>query len=256
MIEVANGQSGDLLYQATGPYYDKIYSFKDYGAEAQQIAAIIGQHLRSGGNRLLDVACGTGYHLQFLKGHFQVEGLDLSAALLEAARQRNPEVTFHQGDMVDFDLGRAFEVVTCLFSSIGYVRTLDNLARAITCMARHLVPGGLLIIEPWFTPHTWRSGTVHALLVDEPALKIARVNTSFAKGQLSYFDLHYLVGTPEGTRHVVEHHELGLFETEEMRGALAGAGLEVTYDAEGLTGRGLFVGVRPLNLQDDQAERA
>lgn len=232
------------MFSKTARYYDKIYAFKDYQAEVDRLAAIIRQHLRSGGRRLLDVACGTGHHIEYLKAHFYTEGLDISPELLAIARQRHPNVSFHQADMTDFDLGQPFDIVTCLFSSIGYVKTLDNLIRAVTCMAHHVVPGGVLIIEPWFTPDTWRPGTVHAAFIDEPDLKIARINTSFADGRLSFFDFHYLIGTPEGTEHLVEHHELGLFETDEMRAVLAGAGLEVTYDAEGLTGRGLFVGQR------------
>jgi hypothetical protein len=144
--------------------------------------------------------------------------------------------------MTDFDLGCTFDVVTCLFSSIGYVKTLENLRLAIRCMASHLSPGGTLVIEPWFTPEDWRPGTVHALLIDEPELKIARVSTSFVKGRLSYFDLHYLIGTPEGTEHLVERHELGLFSVAEMQDALTDAGLGVTYYADGLTGRGLYLG--------------
>jgi hypothetical protein len=109
-------------------------------------------------------------------------------------------------------------------------------------MARHLVDGGLLVVEPWFTPDDWHTPSVHAAFIDEPDLKIARVNTSFVDGRLSYFDLHYLIGTPEGTEHFVERHELGLFEIDEVKAAFAAAGLEVAYDAEGLIGRGLFVG--------------
>jgi hypothetical protein len=146
--------------------------------------------------------------------------------------------------MMAFDLADEFDVVTCLFSSIGYVRTQQNLTRAVACMTRHVVRGGVLIIEPWFTPDTWYTPSVHASLVDEPDLKIARVNTSFVEGRLSYFDLHYLIGTLEGTEHFVERHELGLFETAEVRSVLVEAGLDVTYDAEGLTGRGLFIGRR------------
>jgi hypothetical protein len=109
-------------------------------------------------------------------------------------------------------------------------------------MAHHLKPGGLLIIEPWFTPGDWRSGTPHAMLIDEPQLKIARLNTSFSKGRLSYFDFHYLIATPEGTEHVVERHELGLFTRTEMHAAFEQASLRASYDAEGLTGRGLWIG--------------
>lgn len=232
------------MFSKTARYYDKIYSFKDYQAEVQRLVAIIDENLRSGGNRLLDVACGTGHHIEYLKEHFDVEGLDINQELLDFARQRNLGIPFHQEDMIVFDLGRQFDVVTCLFSSIGYVKTLDNVRRAVTCMARHLVTGGLLIVEPWFTPDAWHVPSVHAAFIDEPDLKIARVNTSFVDGRLSYFDLHYLIGTLEGTEHFVERHELGLFEMDEMQAALANAGLEVTYDAEGLIGRGLYVGRR------------
>lgn len=236
---------GDIMFSQTGRYYDKIYDFKDYQAEAQHLNDIINENLRSGGERLLDVACGTGLHIEYLSKKFNVEGLDLSPELLEIARQRNPDILFHCADMMDFDLGCRFDVVTCLFSSIGYVKTLDSLVRAIGCMTNQLVPGGILLVEPWFTPNAWHAGTVHAVLIDEPELKIARVSTSMLKDRISYFDLHYLIGTPEGTEHYIEHHELGLFEIEEFRAALEGQNLEVTYDDEGLMGRGLWIGLWP-----------
>ena len=59
---------------------------------------------------------------------------------------------------------------------------------------------------------------------------------------MSVFDLHNLVGTPEKAEHLVEHHELGLFEVEEMAAVMEEAGLAVEYDADGLTGRGLYIG--------------
>lgn len=232
------------MFIKSAPYYDKIYSWKDYRKETQLLIAIIRKNPRSPSNRLLDVACGTGHHLLYLREHFAVEGIDISSELLEIARTQNSEVPFHLADMIDFDLNRRFDVVTCLFSSIGYVKTLENLSRAINAMARHVMPGGLLIIEPWFTPGNWHPGKVHATFIDEPDLKIARISTSFVDGRLSYFDLHYLIGTPQGTEHFVERHEMGLFETEEIHRILSDAGFVVTYDPEGLTGRGLFIGQR------------
>jgi SAM-dependent methyltransferase len=236
------------MFSKTARYYDKFYAFKDYAGEAERLLAIIddllrsGDNLRPGGRQLLDVACGTGHHIDHLKTRFEVEGLDLEPELLDMARQRNPGIIFHQGDMLDFSLGCVFDIVTCLFSSIGYVKTVDNLNRAICSMAAHLKPGGLLIVEPWFTPDVWHSGKPHGVFIDEPGLKLARLSTSFAEGRLSYFDFHYLIATPEGTEHLVERHELGLFERKEMETAFRKAGLETNYDAEGLTGRGLWIG--------------
>jgi SAM-dependent methyltransferase len=229
------------MFTKTAKYYDLIYYGKDYPGEVNKLLELIREHEPAPGDRLLDVACGTGHHIQYLKEHFTVEGLDLNPELLNLARQRNPEIPFHEGNMIDFNLEQKFDIITCLFSSIGYVKTIDNLNRTIANVGSHLNPGGLLLIEPWFTPDQWTPDTVHALFIDEPELKIARVNTSFAQGRLSYFDLHYLIGTPEKTEYFVETHELGLFEREEMEAAFTHAGLQVTYNEEGLIGRGLYL---------------
>jgi len=232
------------VFSKSAQYYDAIYSFKDYEAETAVITEIIAREKRSSGNRLLDVACGTGLHLEYLDRRFDVEGLDLDEEMLVYAGQRLPGKVFHHGDMSSFDLGSAYDVVICLFSSIGYVKTTAKLQNAISCMAHHLVPGGVLILEPWFTPDHWYPGSAHAKFIDEPELKIARVNTSYVDGRLSYFDMHYLIGTPEGTEHFVERHELGLFTIDEMKDAFAKAELQVTYEDGGLMGRGLYVGRR------------
>jgi SAM-dependent methyltransferase len=229
------------MFTETARYYDRIYAYKNYGGEVEKILSIVEGELHIAGRRLLDVACGTGLHLERLRAHFEAEGLDLSPELLEIARERNPGLRFHEADMRTFALDARYEVVTCLFSSIGYMTTPDDLHGAIARMADHLVPDGLLIVEPWLTPEMWEPNTVHALFIDEPELKIARINTSLTEGHVSIFDLHHLIGTPEGTEHVVEHHELGLYTVDEMTEAFTAAGLGVRYDPGGLTGRGLYV---------------
>ena len=116
-------------YSKLAKIYDALYSFKNYEAEAKRLHEIISEKKTSPGNALLDVACGTGTHLSFLKKYYAVEGTDLTPEMLEVARARNPEITFHQGEMRSFDLGRRFDVVTCLFSSIGYMKIAARSAR-------------------------------------------------------------------------------------------------------------------------------
>lgn len=233
------------MFHKTARFYDLIYNWKDYKAKSQMLIKIIHENLISGGKNLLDVACGTGQHIEHLKERFTVEGLDIDPELIGIARERNHELIFHQENMTIFKLQKKFDIITCLFSSIGYVKSLENLNKTISCMRQHLVPGGLLIIEPWFTPGEWHTNTVHALFIDEPDLKIARINTSMVDGRISILDLHYLIGTPEGTDHLVERHELGLFEIEETLDAFKSAGLEATYNKEGLMGRGLYIARLP-----------
>ena len=234
------------MFSLSAAYYDRFYQAKDYAGESRQLLELIQQHLGLNRGKLLDVACGTGRHSEYLKASFDIQGVDISEELLALARQRNPELRFSRGDMLDFDLGKQFDVVTCLFSAIGYVKTLSNLQRAVGCMARHVRQGGGLFIEPWFTPENWHAGSVHALCVEEPELKLVRMNTSQVDGKVSIVDFHYLVGTPQGVEHFTELHELGLFTREEMEQAFRQAGLEVFYDESGLTGRGLYIGM-PVN---------
>ncbi len=44
--------------------------------------------------------------------------------------------------MESFDLAKEFDVITCLFRAIGYVRTLPALEATLRNFARHLRPGG------------------------------------------------------------------------------------------------------------------
>lgn len=232
------------MFAYSAPFYDAIYSFKDYAGEAGQVHALIGQHCRSGGRALLDVACGTGKHLVYLREWYQAEGLEMDEGMLRIARQRLPEMPLHQGSMVDFQLGRRFDAITCLFSAIGYVRTEANLRQAIGAMAAHLRPGGVLVVEPWHRPERWEVGKLVSLVTDQPDLKITRMAISGREGDIAVLVFHYLVGTPQTIDYFSERHELGLFTHQQYLYAFQAAALETSFDPEGLTGRGLYIGRR------------
>ena len=165
-------------YERQAAYYDAIYEAqgKDYRKEANQIHEVIDKHKKSEGNELLDVGCGTGGHFPFLREWYSIEGLDIDPRMLQVARQRFSDITFHQGDMVNFDLGKQFDVVTCLFSAIGYAMTVPNLQSAIKSFEHHTKPGGIVVVEPWFSPEQWKVGRPSAVFVDKPDMKLARIS--------------------------------------------------------------------------------
>lgn len=230
------------IFTKSARFYDALYHFKDYAAAADQLHKLIQQGCPNA-TTLLDVACGTGKHLEHLRAYYQVEGLDLNAKFLEIARQRCPRVVFHEANMVDFNLDRSFDVVTCLFTSISYVRTIDKVEKAISSMARHLKPGGMLFVEPWLSPENYWMGTLKVNLVDEPELKIAWMYVNELEGSISVFNIHYLVGTPQGVDHFVERAEMGLFTHAEYLEAFRKCGLDVRHDPKGLFGYGMYIGV-------------
>ncbi len=235
------------MFTRSANYYDIIYDAagKDYGREAKRVCALVRQHKKSVGNTLLDVACGTGRHISYLKSSFEVEGLDRDLNLIAIARRRNPGVRFHHGNMLTFNLHKQFDVVTCLFSAIGYMKTVQKLRQAIKNMARHLKPGGVLIVEPWLTPNTSQPGRIDAGFVKEPKLKVVRMNRTTVMGRISVLDFHYLIGTPQGIDYFREHDEFGLFTHDQYLRSFRSADMKVVYDPKGLIGRGLYIGTKP-----------
>ena len=201
-------------YDKSAEIYDAIYHFKNYGADvAYVLKCIQDKHPRA--RTLLDVACGTGNHIGALSQAHEVEGLDLSDSMLAQARRKFPATTFHRGSMMDFDLG---------------------------AMSRHVAPGGLLLIEPFFTPDTYWVDRVTLNEVNEPELKIAWMYVSERQGNVGVMNTHYLVGRPEGVEHFTELHEMGLFSRTDYADAFAAAGMELEYDPKGPTGVGFYIG--------------
>ncbi len=236
-----------MYYTKSARFYDALYAVlgKDYAEEARYVHTIVQRHKRSAGNTLLDVGCGTGGHIQFLQQYYTVVGLDLDPEMLAIARQNHSGVPFYQADMADFALDRRFDAIVCLFSAIGYVKTVPRLHQALHTMSSHCYPGGVIVVEPWLTPVAYQPGHVHALFVDQPEFKIARMNVSAVEDNLSVLDFNYLVATLAGVEHFTERHELGLFSHEEYLAAFRAAGLEVAFLTDGLMGRGLYIGTKP-----------
>jgi SAM-dependent methyltransferase len=228
-------------YTSRPELYDLEYSFKDYRGEAATLERIIRER-RPQATTLLDVACGTGKHLEHLQAHFECEGTDLDEGLLEVARRRVPGVPLRKGDMRTLELGRQFDVITCLFRAIGFVGGLDGLAATARAFTSHLRAGGLALVEPWLTPDRGMPNRPHLLTYEEPGLALARATLSGLRDErISTTEMHYLVATPNGVEHFVQEHHPYLFTNDEMRDAFEDAGFDVDYDAEGLIGRGLWI---------------
>lgn len=238
-----------LLYKDLARYYDLIYSWKDYKKEAEQIMDLIKQFQQSSSRDLLEVACGTGKHLEFFKQQFNCMGIDINEGMLEIARKRLQDVELKQSDMTNMDLGKQFDVITCLFSSIGYVKTEKNLLKTLENFVKHLKPGGIVIFEPWFNKETFTVGTPHMTTHDGEDIKIARLNVSAVEGNISILDMHYLVA--EKDKEVIyfsDRHELGMFENDRILELIKEAGLEAKLVKESFrTDRGLFVGIKKLD---------
>jgi len=234
-----------IPYQDSARYYDLIYFEKNYRKEAERLKVIISKHKKSGGKELLEAACGTGNYLRYLKNSFSCTGTDINGAMLAIAKNKVPGLPLKKADMITMNLHRQFDVVACLFSSIGYVRTYSNLERTIQNFSRHAKTGGLVIIEPWLDKEAYKPDMVHMTTYDGANIKIARLSASKIRGNISVVDMYSLVlEKNKGARYFVERHELGLFEKEKILEIMKKSGLKPRFLKRGLTGRGLYVGTK------------
>lgn len=99
------------------------------------------------GLSLLDAGCGAGLALQLAAEQgARVSGLDASAALLDVARGRMPDVDLRVGDIEELPYDDAtFDVVTA-YNSIQYAFDPKT---AVAELARVARPGGRVAIEVW-----------------------------------------------------------------------------------------------------------
>jgi len=101
--------------------------------------------------RVLDLACGTGVlALELARLGHTVHGIDSSPGMIRIAREKGagvPGVTFVIGDMREFRTAQRYDVVTCTYDALNYIRRLPEVKRVIGNVAGALEPGGLFIFD-------------------------------------------------------------------------------------------------------------
>jgi hypothetical protein len=144
--------------------------------------------------------------------------------------------------MQDFRVDGQFAIVQCLFSSIGYVVDEKELDTTIARFASVVERGGMLVVEPWFSPPEWFEHRLDAVFVDQPELKIARLGRTERYGTTSVLRYEYLVAETSGMSAFSESHALQLFTDAQYRAAFERAGMSVRNERSDLFSRGLYIG--------------
>ncbi|GAA3894518.1 class I SAM-dependent methyltransferase [Streptomyces lacrimifluminis] len=230
------------MFTDIAPFYDLVKSHRNHDAEAAAIGSLIQQHAPEA-RTILEVACGTGTLLARLQ-EYERTGVDVSEAMLDIARKKlGDEVALVQGKMQDFQLPRpGADVLLLLDGAIGYMGPAE-LEPTLSTFAGHLVSGGLLVVEPWYTPDEWQPKKIHVTHHQDDAVTVVRVGYGHPCGRI---DFHVTLGTSSGLHTFDERYDFTLHPDDVMKTAFTAAGfVDVRKEAAPEFGRGLWVARKP-----------
>jgi ubiquinone/menaquinone biosynthesis C-methylase UbiE len=184
------------------------------------------------GRVMLELACGTGtVALAMAEAGWRVYGVDGSAAMLAQARAKAAAHAapplWSQQDMRHFILPEHVHLATCLYDSLNYMLTSDDLLTVFQAVFRVLVPGGIFLFDmntAYALAEQWDNATY---CVDSDDLTVIF--------QSEYDDYHQRVSViatcferlGELYRKISEQHTEQAYPPEQIATLLTDAGFQV-----------------------------
>ncbi len=186
----------------------------------------------------LDLCCGTGTAIGlFLDRGLPMEGLDQSASMLAVASKKlaGRNVRLHQKALPSFRIigrgGRGiqkYELITCFYDSLNYMRNSRELKTAFRTVRRHLAHGGWFVFD-MNTPAALRvvwGGQVYAGTQDD--LAWVWKNTYHEKTMSALCHTTFFIRRGQLWERFDEEHLERAYENDRIIEWLRGAGFEVT----------------------------
>lgn len=131
-------------------HYDRfMMRYVDYRGWVDYVERIL-KRFKVEPKTVLDLACGTGIPtILMAKRGFRMVGVDRSAEMLEVLKGKRFGLPIEtvEADMTDFRLERPVDAAICLYDSINYLLSEDDLVRCFTCVRRSLAPDGLFTFD-------------------------------------------------------------------------------------------------------------
>jgi SAM-dependent methyltransferase len=131
-----------------GSDYLRLYRHRSTEEAERTVKWLTGELTLPEGARILDLACGRGRHLKFLRNYgYRAFGLDLSWTLLKRAQEEEIRWLV-RGDMRFLPWKReCFDTVLSLFTSFGYFDDDEQNFQVLKEAVRVLKTGGCFILD-------------------------------------------------------------------------------------------------------------
>lgn len=221
---------GAPAFDRYADWYDVFYAGKDYEAESEYVLAKIRRFCETP-RRWLDIGCGTGRHLAYLHSlGLDVEGVDVSQAMITRARLLHRGIPFHVGGAQDFRLPGDRDVVSMLFHVMSY-QTSDAMVReAMMAVERCLSARGVFAFDFWNSDAVLRDPPGRRLRqIQIDGRSLLRLSTPVMRPDRNGIDVRYEFrwDSPIGTLEHEEVHALRHFTGGELERFLQEAGMRL-----------------------------
>jgi ubiquinone/menaquinone biosynthesis C-methylase UbiE len=192
------------------------------------------------GQTMLDLACGTGtVAISQAQAGWRVYGIDGSAEMLAQARVKaegaGANVLWSQQDMRHFHLPQRISLATCLYDSINYMLTSDDLLAVFRRVFSVLAPGGLFLFDmntAWALATLWDDETY---FTDGPDLSMVMQSKYDDRRQRAIVVVTCFERAGELYRKIVEQHTEQSYPLEQVAMLLTDAGFQIEADYDCFT---------------------
>lgn len=219
------------IYQEYARVYDRAGQLAFSLRMLPYLQLLLGRHVVSG-HTLLELACGTGTVAIAMAGEgWKVYGVDGSEAMLREARAKAAEakvnITFSQQDMRTFVIPERVHLATCLYDSLNYMLTSEDLAAVFRRVSLSLLPGGLFLFDmntAYALSNYWNDD-VH--LLDGPEMTVIYDSRYDERRQRVTARVTVFERVGELFRRISEEHVEQAYPAEQVATLLTDVGLEV-----------------------------
>jgi SAM-dependent methyltransferase len=220
----------EIAYEAIAPVYDEFTAHHNYELWLGELMPKLEKH-GIVGNRLLDVACGTGKSfIPMLERGWEVTACDISPSMIAVAREKvGGRAKLSVADMRDLPELGEFDVVWCLDDAINYLLSGEELEQALTGMRRNLGPDGLIMFD-LNTIESYRTFFAEEVVIERDGRRLiwkGQTNPEAEPGSIAEarFEVEPLKGSAEPAIPPELHRERHFPEAEVLE-AMGRAGLE------------------------------
>ena len=131
-------------------YYDSfMLKCVNYGDWVKYIEKIF-KNFKTKPKTILDLACGTGIPtILFAKKGYQMTGIDRSRAMLEILKGKSQgyNIAIYEADIRNFSIPEPADAAICLYDSINYLLTEEDLNKCFRCVRAVVKKNGLFVFD-------------------------------------------------------------------------------------------------------------